>query len=239
MRLRYKDIKKIAWMCAAMLFLIGVHLASVYVFAVHRFTVSYDAALSENAQSAVEEYIRISRLYESASPEQITQELQSKFPFIHQVTCSYAPSGLHLNIKSYRPFVQLATGHVVTANNYCFPKDYFIRSKSIGLPILHAALAQREQLPADMFAYLQSIEKDLLKGAVIRWNHVNEITCEIAGQPMQLVCNYQKKPTRAVLESCRVIAQDLKKQPLLAKGFCADMRFDDRIVVAKLRKMGA
>lgn len=239
MRLRYRDIKKIICLCAAMLFLVGVHVLSVYVFAVHRFTVSYDTALSEKAQDAVEDYIRLSRLYEVTSPEQVVQQLQTQFPFIRQVACAYNPLGLHLQVKVYRPFVQLPKGEAVTANNCRVPSDYFTQSRYAGLPMLHVTLAERERLPDDMFAYLASVEPSLLAGGVVRWRHNNEIVCELPGQPIRLICNYQKKPTREVLESCHVIAQDLKNQPTLAKGFCADVRFDGRIVVAKLRNVGA
>lgn len=238
MRLRYRDIKKIGMMCAAIIFLIGVHVLSVYVFAVHRFTVSYDDVISAKAQEVVEDYIKLSRLYEESSPERIAHQLQKQFPFIREIVCAYEPSGLHLRLKTYKPFMQLSQGEIITVNNARVPIDYYMRSAFFELPVLHVALADKEALPDDMFAYLFSLDGALIKKGEIRWKHTNEILCQIYGQPMRLVCNYQKKPTRDVVDQCMHIARELKDRPMLAKEFSADIRFADRIVVAKLRNEG-
>lgn len=239
MRLRYRDIKKIGLMCAAMLFLIGVHVLSVYIFAVHRFTVSYDDTVAEKAQEVIEDYIKVSRLYEERSPEHVAQQLQKQFPFIRKIICAYAPSGLHVHVKTYAPFVQLAKGEVITTNNARVSADYYAQSASAGLPMLHVSLAGNECLPEDMFAYLCSLDQAVIKSGVIRWRHNNEILCDVQGKPMQLICNYQKKPTQELVDHCMMIAQELKDRPILAKGFSADVRFADRIIVAKLRNEGA
>lgn len=238
MRLRYRDIKKIGLMCAAIVFLISVHILSVYIFAVHRFTVSYDDAVSAKAQEVVEDYIKGSRLYEENSPERIARLLQEQFPFIRTIVCAYEPSGLHIHLKVYKPILRLAHDEVIAANNSRVSAKYYLPSALIGLPLLHISLADNKSLSDDIFVYLGSLDRELIKNGVIDWRHSNEIVCDIYDKPMRLICNYQKKPTRELVNQCMIIAQELKDRPILAKGFSADVRFADRIVVAKLRDEG-
>jgi hypothetical protein len=225
-------------MCTAMLFLIAVHILSVYIFAAHQFTVSYDYAVSEKAQNIVEDYIRVSRLYEEKSFDVIVQQLQKQFPFLRKVVCTHAPSGLHMHLKAYDPFLQLTTGELITSNNCRVPADYYVLSASKKLPVLHASLAKNESLPEEMFAYMRSMDSSLIKDAFVHWRHNNEIVCDMQSRFMQLICNCQKIPTRELIERCTTIAHDLKDHPMLAKGFSADVRFADRIIVAKLRNEG-
>lgn len=239
MRLKAKGIKKIALTCAGIIFLISVHVASVYIFAVHRFTVSYDPTVSEKAQAHIEDFIQLSTVYAVASPLKVVQQLQEQFPFIQKVNCSYTPSGLHLFIKTYHPCIKLEHNELVTTNNYRVPADYFTSSALENLPVLYASLNDSNRLPEEMFAYVTAIDPDLLKGGAVRWHHTNEIVCFLHGQPMNFVCNYQTRPTQKIIRQCLDIKQDLKDRPGLAQKFSADVRFADRIIVAKIRNEGA
>lgn len=240
MRLRYGNLKKVIYMCAAMLLLVAVHILSVYVFAAHQFTVSYDSALSDVAQRELDDYLRVSKLYAVASPVHIAQALRGRFPYIKKVACAHSPAGLHLEVKVHPLCVQLQDGRCVTKNNICVSGDYYTHEARQALPLLHCALSlQDKALPEELFAYVASVEPALLKKGEIYWLHEQEIICRLHEQPMQLVCNYTKKPTRELLAQCHIIADQVVSQPIYAEGFCADVRFDDRIVVTKSKNVGA
>lgn len=234
MRLRYRDFKKIMITCAAILFLIGVHILSVYIFAVHQFTVSYDDALSEKAQVAVEDFIRTSGIHRLPAQE-FSKRLQETFPFVRKVTCTYAPNGLQAYLKVHAPFVRLQQDQVVTCNNYCVSADYFAPCAYRNVPQLSCALSDN-RLPEEVYTYLCSIDPAVLKNGRIDWRHSNEIVFCLPDLPMHVMCSNFMQPTSEIISCCTAIAQDLQ-HPQSSK-LCADLRFNDRIVVTKLRNEG-
>jgi hypothetical protein len=226
-------------MCAAMLFLVAVHILSIYVFAVHQFTLSYDDALSEKAHHVVEEYVRSSHLYERRSPELVSQTLLEAFPFIKQVACAYTPTGLHIDIKAHDVCLQLDDGRCVTKNNRCIPAEYIVQSQLVHLPLVHAPVAPKAQLlPEEMFNFLTAIEPSLLQKADIDYKHNYEIICRLHKAPFRIISNHQKMLTQEQFDLCCAVAQDVENQADYAVS-SADIRFDGRIVVAKLRDEGA
>jgi hypothetical protein len=246
MKLKLGYIKKALYVCSALVFLVSIHIASIYVFAVHRFSVAYDMHLSQKAQDEISAYIQSTHMYINEKPSKIAQLLQEAFPFISHVSCWYKPSFVHIEVEAHRPCLQLTheqiQSHVITAqqvvthNNYCVLADYFESYCYEGMPKLCIALDNQDnRLPADVFAYLTSIDPSLIKKSSIVWRHRHEIAFDLYQQPARLLCNYDNNITQSLLDSCDNIAQELINKPIYAKGFCADVRFEDRIIISKLK----
>ena len=239
MRFRHRFVKKGMCVCMAMFFLIAIHILSIYVFAVHQFTISYDDILSEKAQHIVNEYVKASHLYERRSYELVSQTLLATFPFIKQVACAYTPTGLHIGIKVHDVLIQLADGRCVTKNNHCIPAEYIVSARLAHLPLVHTAIASETHvLPEEMFNFFDDTEPLLLKKATVDYKHNYEIICRMNKVPFQIISDHRKNLTQKQLDLCYAIAQDVKNRADCT--ICsADIRFDGRIVVAKLRNEGA
>ncbi len=241
MRLRLRDIKKILYLASILVFLVGIHIASVYVFAVHRFSISYDPLLSSKAEQKIDAYMRETALYSSSKPLEIAQQLQEAFPFVSSVTCRYTPGWAHISLRVYAPSFRLNSDEIgrdmiVTQNNHYVPADYFepyVCAKKPNLRIITENVDK--QLPADVFAYLASIDQELLAQSSVEWRHRNEIVFQLAQLPVRLICNYQHKVTQELLEQCDGIVAEVAQKPLFKFGISADVRFDDRIIVSKLK----
>ncbi len=241
MKLRLRDIKKALYLASVLAFLVSIHVASVYVFAVHRFSVFYDPLLSSKAEQKIDAFIRETALYSLRKPSEIAQRLQEEFPFISCVTCRYRPECVHISLQAYSPSFQLNSDEIgcdmiVMQNNWYVPADYFETYVYAQKPNLKIITENTdEQLPSDVFAYLASIDQTLLTQGSVDWRHRNEIVFQLAHMPVRLICNYRHKVTQQLLEQCGQIVAEVVQKPLFKSGISADVRFDDRIIVSKLK----
>lgn len=241
MKLSLRDIKKALYVCSILAFLVGIHVASVYVFAVHRFSVDYDPLLSATAERNIDTFIRETALHTSSKASEIVQKLQEKFPFIRSVICRYHPGSVHIALRVHEPLLRLNNdginqGVVVTANNRCVQPDYFEQFAYVTKPNLYVVTDNFDQeLPEDVFAYLASIDQTLLTQSSIDWRHRNEIVFHLAHMPVRMMCNYNHKVSQKLIGQCDEILASLAQKPPFRHGICADVRFDDRIIVSKLK----
>ncbi len=236
MRLRYRDIKKFIYLLGVLSFLVCVHVASIYVFAVHKFSVSYDALLTVQATTDIQRYLKDTDIHR-LPPHQCAQELQTKFACIQSVTCRYKPNGtVEIGLKAYAPFVRLDDDRLVTVQNAIVPVDYYIPESVEQLPTVQIVLQDDEyQLPCEVFSYLQQLDTAWLKGATIAWRHRNEIHLALTDPNLQLLCNEQVVPNQQLLDHCIAIAHEKAKQTAPAHRMLADVRFADQIIVSNIK----
>lgn len=238
MKFRKKNVKKVAWMCGAIIFLIAVHMATVYLFAVHRFTVSYDGeALTEKAEQEIEHFVQDSALYKD-QVQKIIASLKSAFPFIKHVTCSYVPYRMHIAMTVYPLLARIGDDSVLTQNNVCVAGEYYNASLQLDLPVLHAVDIQQGKIDPGLFAYLSCLDHDLIKRAQIYCRSEHEVIFDLFEKPMRLISNYKNKPTERMVDYCMRIAKDKGDDGATKPRFTADIRFADRIIVAGLRNGG-
>ncbi len=236
MRLKYRDIKQFVYLLGALGFLVCVHVASIYVFAVHRFSVSYDPMLTVQACADIQQYLNETESYKLA-PQQFASELQAAFRCVQTVTCRYQPNGeLQISVKAYQPFARTDEGRVVTMSNALVPIDYYAPASIEQLPMVQIALQDDEQqLPQEVFSYLQQIDGVLIKGATIAWRHRNEIHLALTDPDLRLLCNEQIVPSQHLLDHCITIAHERARQAGPTCRMLADLRFTDQIVVSTVK----
>ena len=236
MKLKYRDIKRFVYLLGALSFLVCVHLASIYVFAVHKFSVSYDELLTVQAITDIQQYLKDTDIHKLA-PHQCAHELQAKFACIQSVTCRYKPNGtVEIVLKACDPFVRLEDDRLVTVQNAIVPVDYYIPASVEQLPILQIVLQDDEyQLPYEVFTYLQQLDVAWLKGATVAWKHRNEIHLALTDPLLQLLCNEQVVPSQELLDHCIAIAHEKAKQTAPAYRMLADVRYADQIIVSKIK----
>ena len=236
MRLKYRDIKKFVYLLGALSFLVCVHVASIYVFAVHKFSVSYDEQLTAQACADIQQYIKDADIH-TLPPHQCAQELQAKFACIRSVTCRYKPNGIvEIELKADDPFVLLDDDRLVTVQNALVPVDYYVPASIEKLPTMQIALQDDEhQLPYEVFSYLQQLDATWLKEATIAWRHRNEIHLTLTDPHLQLLCNEQIVPNQQLLDHCIAIAHERAKQTAPAYCLLADVRFADQIIISSVK----
>ncbi len=220
----------------ALSFLVCVHVASIYVFAVHRFSVTYDELLTVQATTDIQQYLKDTDIYR-LSAHQCAHELQTKFACIRSITCRYKPNGtVEIGLEACDPFVRLDDDRLVTVQNAIVPVDYYIPEAVEQLPTVQITLQDDEhRLPYEVFSYLQQLDAAWLKGATVSWRHRNEIHLALTDPHLQLLCNEQVVPNQELLDHCIAIAHEKAKQAAPAHRMLADVRFADQIIVSNIK----
>jgi hypothetical protein len=236
MKLNSRDIKKAVSVCVALLFLICIHVASVYVFAVHRFSMVYDPVFTAQACNDIDQYIEHEKLYK-LRPDKLTKALQSAFPIVKSVRSEHRPDGMiMLMVQAAQPFVSIGKDCLITLDNYVVPSCYYDKAVTVFLPKIESSCdIQNGRLPEPVFSYIKKIDADLIKGSTIVWNHANEIKINVKNLQIQFVCNEQAVITKRLLDYCTTIAQELKTQSSSTQSILADVRFADQIIISKIK----
>lgn len=236
MKLNSRDIKKAVSVCAALLFLVCIHVASVYVFAVHKFSVAYEPIFTAQARSDINQHIEKEQLYK-LPPDQLTKSLKVAFPIVDSVSSECRPDGMiTLSVKAARPFLLISEDSLITVENYVVAACYYDKQTVALLPKIDCALElQDERLPGHMFSYLKKIDADLIKGSKIAWKHANEIRIALKDLQIQFICNEQSVLSKRLLDYCTTIAQEIKTQSSSSQSILADVRFADQIIVSKIK----
>lgn len=236
MKLNSRDIKKAVSVCAALLFLVCIHVASVYVFAVHKFSVAYEPIFTVQARNDINRYIEHEQLYK-LPPHQLTKALQSAFHVVDSVHSEQRPDGMIiLALQATQPFLSINKDYLITADNHVVPSCYYQTAAIVLLPKIEISLELQDgRLPEHIFSYIKKIDADLIKGSKIAWKHENEIKIDLKDLQIQFVCNEQSVITKQILDYCATIAQEIKTQSSSTQSILADVRFADQIIVSKVK----
>lgn len=236
MKLSFGNVKKAIYICAALLFLVCIHVVSVYVFAVHRFSISYDPIITAQARDDIDHYIQEKELYKLPSG-QLDRSLKAAFPSISSITCRRRPDNvLELSLKAAEPHIVVGDDYLVTVDNYLVPYAYYEKEETGSLPIMQGISEMQDQrLPSHIFAYVQKLDRALLKEATILWKHSNEILITMKEPRLKLICNEYIIPTKELLDCCATIAHEIKAQSSSVQSLLADVRFADQIIVSKIK----
>ena len=232
MKLKSRDIKKVCTVVAALFLLVTVHVASVYLFAVHRFTVIADHRLSSTAVEHIEAFLSSTDEHTSLSMQALAQKLKQHFGFLETVSCCQRADGIvEVIVEQAAPFMLLNNGTMaLTKHNRIVSPQVYAAIKKEKLAICNVPLLSNEQqLPHDAFAYLRAIEKEILPGSTIDWQHRHTISFHPAGHTIELICNQEIKPSSQLLDHCHHILSESNWQ-----GLRADARFDQQIIISKL-----
>lgn len=236
MKLNSRDIKKAVSVCAALLFLVCIHVASVYVFAVHRFSVAYEPVFTAQARNDINRYIEQEKLYKLPS-DQLVKSLRNTFPIIDSVRVDHRPDGMiMLQLKADKPFLSMSGDYLITAQNYAVPSCYYDKEVVAFLPKIECSLGLQDgRLPESIFSYIKKIDADLIKDSKIAWKHANEIKIDVKDLQIQFVCNEQSVINKKILDYCATIAQEIKTQSSSTQSILADVRFADQIIISKVK----
>lgn len=236
MKLNSRDIKKTVSILMALLFLVCIHVVSVYVFAVHTFSVAYEPIFTAQARNDINRYIEQKELYK-LPPDQLTKSLKVVFPVVDSVKTEHRPDGkIILLLQAAQPFLSMKGESVITVDNYVVPSYYYDKSALALLPKIEFSLELQDgRLPEHIFSYMRKIDADLIKGSNIAWNHANEIRISLKDLQIQFVCNEQSVINKRLLDYCTTIAQEIKTQSSCSQSILADVRFADQIIVSKVK----
>lgn len=236
MKLNSGDIKKAVSVIMALLFLVCVHIASVYVFAVHTFSVAYAPLFTVQARNDINRYIEQKGLYK-LHPDKLARLLKRDFPIVCSVESEYGPDGkAMLFVQAAQPFLSIKGEDIITYDNYVVPSFYYDKSALALLPTIECSLELQDgRLPEHIFSYLKKIDADLIKGSQIVWRHANEIKITLKDLQVQLLCNEQSVINKGLLDYCTAIAHEIKAQSFCVQSILADVRFADQIIVSKIK----
>ncbi len=236
MKLNNGDIKKAVSVLMALLFLVCIHIASVYIFAVHRFSVAYPPIFTVQARNDINRYIEQKELYKF-HPDKLAGSLKNDFPVVCSVTSEYRPDGMvMLFIQGAQPFLSIKGERVITSDNYAVPSSYYDKASLALLPTVEGLLELQDgRLPEHVFNYFKKIDADLIKGSQIAWKHENEVRISLKELQIEFVCNEQSVINQRLLDYCTTIAQEIKAQSSCMQSILADVRFADQIIISKIK----
>lgn len=234
-QLKYRDLKNAAYIFGFLGLLVCVHVISVYIFAVHKFSVIYDANLSDKARKDMHQYLKVSKAYAMPS-DTFADMLQSSFTCIGAISCRYKPNGtVEIIIQADKPCMALEHDRVVTTKNYIVPADYYIPEVLAAMPLIKVfLLPDAHRLPNDVFCYIRNINTLWLAHSTISWKHYNEIHMVFAQHKLQLLCSNRKVPDQKLLDDCLAIVH--KTHDMSSEhDMLADVRFADQIIISQVK----
>lgn len=213
-----------------------MHVASIYIFAVHRFAITYDPLLSEQAADDIDLYVNNCCKY-GLNFEQLDKDLQQTFACIASITCHANPNGVaELTVQAVPPMMKLNEAHAVTVNNDIVPLNYYDHVVTAALNTLRITLQHDEKhVPQIAFDYVQTINEASLNPMTLTWKHNNEIHISCDDQSVQCICNAYITPNKDLLDRCTRIAHEVSMKLPSATSLLADVRFNDQIVISKIK----
>jgi len=223
-------------MCGVLLFLVSVHIASVYIFAVRRFSITYDPAFSTALCNEIELYVG-SKEKRALGFNQLDKDLQRAFPCISAIRCQCNSNGeAFLHVQAVQPLIKLNDKQIVTALNDVVPLYYYVASEVQHLPHLRVAMQDCEKhLSQTVFDYMRCLDADDVKHMLLSWKDSNEIQIAFDNQNVQLLCNAQTVPNRSIVTRCAEIAHEIHLKSPSVTSCIADVRFDNQIVISKIK----
>jgi hypothetical protein len=223
----------------ALIFFVCIHLISVYFFAVHRFAVSYDALISPQTQSAITAYVNSYPTY-ALNFALLEQSLKQKFSCIASIQASAQPNGIiKLHIDTIRPLYLLNDKYMITAHNSIINADYYTDAITQKIPTLQMALqSDQKNLSEKTFAYISTLCTLALSDMAVFWKQPHDIHIHLPTDNIKLRCNANTMPTQELFDRCIQIAQEHNRSSTQAKKVLADIRFDNQIIVSKIKKLG-
>jgi len=234
-QLKYRDLKKAAYMFGFLSALVCIHIISVYIFAVHKFSIVYDAILSDKARKDIHQYLKDSKAY-AMSSDTFADMLQSSFACVGAISCRYKPNGTaEIIIQADNPCMALEHDRVVTTKNYIVRADYYIPEALLLMPLIKVSLLpDAHRLPDDVFCYIQNIDPLWLAHTTILWDHYNEIHMLFAQHKLELLCSSRMVPDQKLLDDCLAIVHEMHD---IASDhtILADVRFADQIIISQIK----
>lgn len=237
MKVHIKNIKGIAYACFALAIFVGMHLLSVYIFAVHRFVISYDKQISTGTQSDITAYINTYPTH-SLSFAQLEQSLQQKFACITAMQAQALPDGIiKLHIHTLKPLYRCNDTFVLTAANSIIKADYYNDINQ--LPTLHIPLTDNQQkLSKQTFAYLTALQQLTPQQDAVFFKQPHDIHVTLQDQYLKIKCHEYATLTQDTLNQCIQIAKEQRARWPHTKKILADIRFDNLIIVSKIKELG-
>lgn len=235
MKLTIGDVKKVACACSVLFFLVGVHVLSVYIFAIHKFAITYDPLLSAQASYDIDRYVN-NRCRYGLQFEQLDDDLRKTFACIAGIAALCRPDGVvELAVQAVAPIMKLNEVYAVTLNNDVVPLDYYTQQSTQELVMLRIALQDNQKhLPQIAFDYVQKINESFANSTTVVWKHSNEIHISYDDHNVQCICNAYITPDEHLLDRCVHIAHEINMKSPSVLPLLADIRFNDQIVISRV-----
>lgn len=234
-----KHIKTIVYTCLALIFLISVHLASVYFFAAHQFQISYDPLISSQTASDITTYINNYPIT-SLSFKQLEQSLQKDFACVASIQASAQPHGIiKVYVDAIKPLCVVDDKNIITAHNSIINADFYSPDITQRLPALQISLqTDQKRLPSETFAYLASLYSFNIPHMEIIWKQPHDVQIHLLTENIKIRCNAYTTPDQQFFDRCIQIAREHQQPCIQAKKVLADIRFDNQVIISKIKKLG-
>lgn len=234
-----KHIKTIVYTCLALIFLISVHLASVYFFAAHQFQISYDPIISSQTQSSITTYINNYPI-QSLSFKQLEQSLQKDFACVSFIQAHAQPHGIiKLHVHAINPLYIINDKDIVTAHNSIVDAEFYVPEITKKLPALQISLqTEQKRLPPETFAYLSSLYSFNIPHIAVIWKQPHDVQIHLLTENIKIRCNAYTPPDQQLFDRCMQVIREHQQSCIQAKKVLADIRFDNQVIISKIKKLG-
>lgn len=231
-------IKKITYTCLIITLSIIVYLISIYICAVHQFVITYDVQFAAKIQQNISAYIRQYPI-RAFSFKQLEQSLQKTFECIASIQGSIQPDGIiAVHVTIVEPLYILNNERILTANNTIIAADCYACDSIKKLPALSISLHdQQKQLPHQVFSYVATLCTFNLPNMAVFWKEHHDIHVNLCANSIKLRCNAYITPARELFDRCVQLAKE-HSQSFMQARILADMRFDNQIIISKIKKLG-
>ncbi len=166
-------------------------------------------------------------------PLYMLEKLISEFPLIAQGTIAYTPHRTaSIRITAHRPLALINQNLVITYTGLIFDKALFYEPYIDTLPQLEVRSSDiQNELKAPYFlSFVQSFCQTLYDSYTVVWHNKTEIELidkELPG--FSIFCHAEQNITERLLQTC----QDLGTATNRSKNVCADIRFNQSIIIGE------
>lgn len=212
-----------------------MHVLSVYIFAVHKFSITFDPLFSQQTSQKIDHYVK-NYCGSGLHFEQLDNDLRQAFSCIAGIIAVHRPDGIvDMQVQAAVPVMKLNEIYAVTLNNEIVPLDYYNQQATQNLVMLRIELADnQEHVPQIAFDYVQKINESCLRPTTLVWKHKHEIHISYRDYNVQCICNAYITPDERMLDRCMHIAQEINMKSPSTLPLLADVRFNDQIVISRV-----